>query len=169
MLFKVPIFQLSEDLAFPHPALANPDGILAIGGDLSAERLVLAYSNGIFPWFEDDSPILWWSPDPRTVLYPKKTNPSKSMRKVLSRGTFEVTFDEAFEEVMDACGTIEREGQDGTWITESMLEAYIDLHAWGLAHSVEAWREGELVGGLYGVCLGNCFFGESMFALESNA
>ena len=156
-------------LEFPHPCYANEDGILGVGGDLSIDRLLLAYSNGIFPWFNEEDPIIWWSPDPRMVLFPDNLKISKSMRQVIKKNTFEIRYDTAFEKVMRACSTVPREGQDGTWITDDILQAYIALHKAGFAHSVEAWQDGELVGGLYGVSLGNCFFGESMFAKRSNA
>jgi leucyl/phenylalanyl-tRNA--protein transferase len=163
-------YWLSDDeLIFPHPTLANPDGILAVGGDLSPERIILAYDNGIFPWFNEEDPIIWWSPDPRFVLYPSKLKVSKSMRKVLRDEVFQITFDTAFEEVIKACSKIPRGGQEGTWITEDMVDAYIQLHELGFAHSVEVRQNGVLVGGLYGIALGRCFSGESMFAKVSNA
>ena len=165
----MPIYQLSEEISFPKPELASPDGLLAIGGDLSPERLLFAYECGIFPWYGDDEPILWWSPDPRFVLFPEKLKISKSMRQVLRRGDFTITFDKAFPAVIEACAAIHRPGQPGTWITEEMKEAYIRLHDLGFAHSVETWQGDELVGGLYGISLGNAFFGESMFAKTSNA
>lgn len=164
----MPIYYLSEDLAFP-PVEGAEDGIVAVGGDLSAERLLLAYQEGIFPWFSDDDPIIWWAPDPRFVLFPEKLKISKSMKSVLRKKTFSVTFDQCFKEVISNCQQIKRNDQEDTWITEDMLEAYYELHKKGLAHSVEVWKEDQLVGGLYGVSLGKCFFGESMFAKESNA
>lgn len=165
------MFWLPDDqLVFPSPHLANEDGVLALGGDLSTERLLLAYSYGIFPWFNDDEgPIVWWSPDPRFVLYPDRLKVSKSMRKVLRDGAFRVTLDTDFRGVISACSTSPRAGQAGTWITPDMIEAYCALHEAGWAHSVEVWQEGALVGGLYGVALGRCFAGESMFARVSNA
>ena len=163
------IFRLDERLLFPDPALAEPDGLLAVGGDLSVERLILAYQNGIFPWYSDDTPILWYSPHQRFVLYPQQFIISKSMRKVLRGGQFKVTVNAAFEQVIDACASTKRQGQDGTWITGDMKAAYIQLHRQGYAHSVEVWEEGLLVGGLYGVKAGPVFCGESMFSRVSNA
>ncbi len=160
---------LNEKLFFPAVDKANEHGILAIGGDLSPERLLLAYSSGIFPWFSEDDPIIWWSPDPRFVMYPKDLKVSKSMAQVLKKQLFNITFDTNFRSVITACQTVRREGQGGTWITDSMLEAYCTLHDLGYAHSIEAWQNGDLVGGLYGVSLGKVFFGESMFAKVSNA
>jgi len=148
--------------------MAEPDGLLAVGGDLSPARLLLAYSMGIFPWFNAQDPILWWSPDPRCVLEPAELHVSASLAKVLRKGVFSVTFDRAFREVITACRTL-REAGAGTWITPEMVAAYCRLHEMGFAHSVECWRDGELVGGLYGVSLGRCFFGESMFHRASNA
>ncbi len=149
-------------------ALADPDGLLAAGGDLSPARLVAAYRRGIFPWFEDGQPILWWTPDPRFVLSPDRVKVSRSLRKRLREERFEVRVDTAFEAVMRACAA-PREGQDGTWITDSMFEAYSELHAIGVAHSVEAWEGDRLVGGLYGLALGRIFFGESMFHRATDA
>ncbi len=148
--------------------MSEPDGLLAIGGDLSPERLLLAYRSGIFPWY-NRRPILWWSPDPRFVLYPSELNVSHSMKPVLKKGTFRISYNECFETVVDRCRTAPREGQDGTWITRDMLRAYTSLHKQGYAMSVESWQNDELVGGLYGVKIGRCFFGESMFAAVSNA
>lgn len=148
---------------------ANAEGLLAVGGDLSPERLTLAYREGIFPWFNDDSLILWWSPDPRMVLFPEHLKISKSMRKVLRREQFTVTRNQNFREVVEACASVERPGQDGTWITEAMVKAYCELHRRGIAHSYEVWEGAELVGGLYGVAIGKVFCGESMFSLKSNA
>lgn len=165
----MPIFQLSDDLLFPPIHLAEDDGLLAIGGDLSPNRLLLAYSQGIFPWFSEGDPILWWAPHPRFVLYPASLKVSKSMRQVMRRDTFRVSYDKAFREVIHACSRIPREGQDGTWITEEMLAAYCELHRLGHAHSVEVWQGDQLVGGLYGISIGRCFFGESMFTHVSNA
>lgn len=164
-------FWLSEtNPGFPHPELATRDGILAIGGDLSVERLLEAYKNGIFPWFNPDDPIIWWSPDPRFVLFPEELRVSKSMRPYFNQQKYTVTFDTEFERVIRHCAHTKRQGQGGgTWITEDMREAYIEMHRAGWAHSVEVRKEGELVGGLYGVCIGKCFFGESMFAHASNA
>ena len=155
-------------MIFPPVTLAEPDGLLAIGGDLSKERLLLAYRNGIFPWYEGRH-ILWWSPDPRFVLFPDELKVSKSMRQLIRRETFVFTVNKAFSEVIANCRTISRKGQDGTWITEEVKEAYGRLHKEGYVHSAEAWLNGELVGGLYGVRLGKAFFGESMFSKYSNA
>lgn len=165
----MPIYRLNHEIAFPHPEGAE-DGIVAVGGDLRPERLLLAYESGIFPWFSENEPIIWWSPDPRFVLLPDHLKVSKSMQQLLKRQHFKVTFDISFEAVIDACAAKPREGQEGTWITQDMKEAYIALHQQGWAHSVEVWNtKGELAGGLYGVSLGSCFFGESMFHHESNA
>jgi len=163
------IYRLIEDLIFPAPDDAEPDGLLAVGGDLSTRRLLLAYSMGIFPWYADGQPILWWSPDPRLVLELKEFHISRRLRQTLRRGTFQVTFDQDFGGVIRACAAVERPGQDGTWITAAMEQAYIELHELGFAHSVESWIEDELVGGIYGVSLGRAFFGESMFSRASNA
>ncbi len=164
------MFWLPDDeLIFPAPELADEDGILAIGGDLSPERLLLAYQNGIFPWFNEEDPIIWWSPDPRFVLLPHQLKVSKTMRQTLRRNVFTITLDTDFKSVLENCQAIRRNGQDGTWITGEMLAAYVRLHELGFAHSVEVWQEGALVGGLYGISLGKCFFGESMFAKVSNA
>lgn len=165
----MPIFALNESLLFPSPHLAEPDGILAIGGDLAPQRLLLAYEMGIFPWYSEEEPILWWSPDPRFVLYPEDLKISKSMRPILNQRRFRISYDQAFQEVVSRCKQIDRPGQRGTWITGYMLEAYCELHRQGYAHSVEVWQDDKLVGGLYGVSMGNCFFGESMFADVSNA
>ena len=165
----MPVYLLGEDIIFPPPHLSEENGLLAAGGDLSPERLLLAYSSGIFPWYSDDDPILWWSPDPRLVLYPDELHVSKSLRKSIRRQTFEVTIDMAFEQVITACSEIQRPRQEGTWIVDEMIQAYTTLHHAGFAHSIEAWHGGQLVGGLYGVSLGRCFFGESMFARTSNA
>ena len=166
----MPIFKLTEDLVFPHPELADISGILAIGGDLSPERLLLAYQNGIFPWYNPEDPILWWSPDPRLVLYPDELKVSKSMRPYFNQKKFDLTIDKDFTSVILNCKQQRRKGQGGgTWITGDMAEAYINLHELGYAHSVEVWKGGELAGGLYGIALGKVFFGESMFAKVSNA
>ena len=173
----MPYYELIEEPIFPPPSHAEPDGLIAVGGDLSAGRLLLAYSSGIFPWFNEGDPILWWSPDPRFILDPKDLKVSRSLEKTIRQGRFDVRVNTAFEEVIRACGdTRKGEGEGdaegaevGTWITEAMIVAYCRLHELGFAHSVESWHEGELVGGLYGVCLGRCFFGESMFARKSNA
>jgi leucyl/phenylalanyl-tRNA--protein transferase len=161
----MPVYRLGGDLIFPHPSLSDEDGLLAIGGDLSVERLLLAYENGIFPWYEEGQPILWWSPDPRFILYPKNLRVSKSMEKVLRKNIYHVTFDKCFREVITLCGKL-RSGE--TWITENMIESYCALHQLGFAHSVETWFGDDLVGGLYGISLGRCFFGESMFSLMDN-
>lgn len=166
----MPIFELDEtQLYFPPAYLADDSGILAIGGDLTPERILLAYQMGIFPWFNPSEPILWWSPNPRCVIYPDEIKISKSMRQILRKGTFEVTFDQNFLAVIYGCKSIYRPGQQGTWISEEMIEAYLELHQQGFVHSVEVWQNGEIVGGLYGGNLGTCFFGESMFSKASNA
>jgi len=163
------IFQLSEDtIWFPDTELADEDGLLAVGGDLSPERLILAYENGIFPWFSDDTPILWYAPHKRFVLIPEKLKVSKSMRKLLKLGKFEITFDKAFPEVIQACANTSRDGQFGTWITNDMQNAYIQLFELGFAHSVEVWENKQLVGGLYGLEINSVFCGESMFSKASN-
>ncbi|HEY0045793.1 MAG TPA: leucyl/phenylalanyl-tRNA--protein transferase [Flavobacterium sp.] len=161
--------RLTDDLYFPPAEKAGKNGIVAYGGDLSPQRLMLAYQNGIFPWFNDDEPILWWSPPQRMVLFFSELQISKSMRKVLKSGIFTVTFNQNFTDVISNCAAIPRNGETGTWITNDMQQAYIELHKLGVAKSVEVWREGELVGGLYGIDLGNIFCGESMFSKESNA
>lgn len=160
-----------HSLDFPpiDQALSDPNGLLAVGGDLAAPRLVEAYRRGIFPWYEDDQLILWWSPDPRLVLVPQDVHISKSMRKIIRQGQFRVSADSAFEMVISTCSNISREGQRGTWITEDMMDAYIELHHQGYAHSIEVWQDDALVGGLYGIAIGSAFFGESMFSLASNA
>lgn len=165
----MPVFALTEELLFPPVELADKCGVLAVGGDLSVERLVLAYRSGIFPWFSDDEPLLWWSPDPRYVLFPEKLKVPKSLEQIINNGRFTVTSNQAFRLVITACREAYRPGQDGTWITAEMLEAYCLLHEAGLAHSVEVWLGEDLVGGLYGVSIGACFSGESMFAEVSNA
>lgn len=162
------LFLLSEALSFPPAGLADPDGLLAVGGDLSEERLTLAYRKGIFPWYSEGEPLLWWSPDPRLVLFPEDLHLSRSLKKTIHRGTFRVTFDTAFGEVISCCAD-HRPNAHGTWILPEMSKAYRQLHASGIAHSVEAWHEGRLAGGLYGVSLGGCFFGESMFTRVPNA
>jgi leucyl/phenylalanyl-tRNA--protein transferase len=163
------MYRLGPALAFPDPSEAEPDGMLAVGGDLRPERLILAYRSGIFPWYDSSSPILWWSPDPRFAMLPSDLRVSKSMRQVLRRGEFRITFDRDFPAVIRACRSRKRPGQQGTWITREMEQAYIRLHELGLAHSAEAWQDGQLAGGLYGVSLGRAFFGESMFTHVSNA
>lgn len=164
----MPVYQLIDQPVFPPPEFAEPGGLLAVGGDLETPRLLLAYSMGIFPWFNDGDPILWWSPDPRSILEPAALKVSRSLAKLLRRQPFEVTFDAAFAEVIAACAEM-RQGREGTWITQDMHRAYCRLHHLGYAHSVEVWQGRELVGGLYGVCLGRCFFGESMFHRAANA
>ena len=163
------MYFLSKELFFPPVSETNNDGILAIGGDLSPERLILAYKSGIFPWFEEDEPILWWSPNPRMVLFLDELMVSKSMRNILYRNIFTVTFNQNFREVISNCQKIKRNGQNGTWITNDMIEAYCKLNELGIAKSVEVWQNDLLVGGLYGIDLGNIFCGESMFSKVSNA
>ncbi len=165
----MPVYLLSDDLIFPSPRLAPKEGLLAVGGDLSQERLLLAYRMGIFPWYSRYEPILWWSPDPRLVLYPGELRVSRSLQKTIKKGLFRVTLDQAFEAVITACAQSRTSADEGTWIVEEMIGAYCNLHESGFAHSVETWRDDELVGGLYGVSLGRCFFGESMFTHISNA
>lgn len=161
---------LSEDeLWFPEPELADEDGLLAIGGDLSAERLILAYQCGIFPWFSEETPILWYAPHQRFVLLPNQLKISKSMHKLLNSEKFSITFDTAFSDVIKSCASISRLDQDGTWITSDMQEAYINLYKLGIAHSVEVWEHDQLVGGLYGIHINSVFCGESMFSKVSNA
>lgn len=157
------IYRLFHEPVFPDPAEADPDGLLAIGGDLSPRRLVAAYASGIFPWYGENSPILWWSPDPRLALLPAELHVSRSLRRVLNSGRFRFSLDTAFSQVIRACARVPRPGQKGTWIVPAMMDAYEELHALTLAHSAEAWLNGELVGGVYGVALGGVFFGESMF------
>jgi len=161
----------TEEIVFPptSSALKDPDGLLAVGGDLTPERLVKAYSQGIFPWYSEGQPLLWWTPDPRLVLFTDKIHIGRTLRKLLRKQPFTITVDREFEQVMKYCGTIARDNQDGSWITDEMLQAYVDLHQLGIAHSVEAWQNDTLVGGLYGVALGRVFFGESMFSLVSGA
>lgn len=163
------MYFLSRELYFPPVRQASPEGIVAIGGDLSAERLMLAYRNGIFPWFDSDEPILWWSPPERMVLLFPELKISKSMRNVINRGNFTITWNTAFEQVIANCRSIKRDGQNGTWISNDMIEAYTELHRLGYAKSVEVWQDDELVGGLYGIDLGHIFCGESMFSKASNA
>ncbi len=165
----MPIYRLGRPIAFPHPSLAEPDGLLAVGGDLSPERLLAAYSEGIFPGFDERSPILWWSPDPRLVLEPADLHVSRTLRRTLRHGTYRVTSDRAFERVIRRCAARERPNQHGTWITSEMIDAYVRLHDLGFAHSFEAWEGEALAGGLYGVSLGSAFFGESMFADRPDA
>ena len=172
MTRRGPFWLDPKDTSYAFPptrlALREPDGLLAVGGDLSPERLLAAYRKGIFPWYSEDQPILWWSPDPRAVLFPDELKLSRSLRKTLRKRPFEVTLDQAFTEVMEACAEPRADGL-GTWITDEMLNAYTRLHQLGHAHSAECWADGELVGGLYGVALGGVFFGESMFARRTDA
>ncbi|WP_405293939.1 leucyl/phenylalanyl-tRNA--protein transferase [Algibacter sp. Ld11] len=164
------MYYLNENIRFPDVSEASPEGVLAIGGDLSVERLILAYKTGIFPWFDDVEPIVWWSPNPRFVLFPEKLKVSKSMRQVLRNSDFEVTVNKDFKTVITECAKMKREGQAGTWITQHMIDAYIELHKQGYAKSIEVWQNDKLVAGLYGVDLGNgVFCGESMFTKVSNA
>ncbi|WP_190810844.1 leucyl/phenylalanyl-tRNA--protein transferase [Flagellimonas sp. S3867] len=163
------MFFLGDRLEFPPVEMANDDGLLAVGGDLSPERLLLAYKNGIFPWFNEDALILWWSPDPRMVLYPRDLKISKSMRKILRSSQFTLTQNTCFEQVLDNCAQVERKEQEGTWITPKMKSAYMELFNKGFAKSYEVWQDKELVGGLYGVDLGHVFCGESMFSTVANA
>ncbi|MGE0684284.1 MAG: leucyl/phenylalanyl-tRNA--protein transferase [Candidatus Binatia bacterium] len=163
------VYQLTDDLIFPDPRRANPDGLLAIGGDLRIERLLLAYRLGIFPWYEEGYPILWWSPPRRCVMDPATFHVSRSLGRLLRQHRFMVTFDKAFPEVMRACAETRLDAGKGTWITEEMMNAYCALHEAGFAHSTEAWLDGELAGGIYGVSLGSAFFGESMFKRVTNA
>ncbi|WP_195467781.1 leucyl/phenylalanyl-tRNA--protein transferase [Clostridium sp. D43t1_170807_H7] len=164
----MPIYQLTDEIMFPNPELAEEDGLLAIGGDLRWERLVLAYCNGIFPWYNEDDPILWWCTKPRFIIKPNEVRISKSMKRVFNRGEFKVTFNNDFEGVISNCKALREKGE-GTWITDDMKEAYINLFNKGFALSVEVYKESKLVGGLYGVKIGRCFFGESMFSIETNA
>jgi leucyl/phenylalanyl-tRNA--protein transferase len=161
----------NDNIEFPHPdfALTEPDGLLALGGDLSPARIVNAYINGIFPWYSHGQPILWWSPNPRAVLFPERLHISRSLKKVIRKKVFTTTIDKAFTEVIHHCASTSRKEQDGTWITDDMARAYIELHRLGFAHSAECWLDGRLVGGLYGIALGKVFFGESMFSHHSNA
>jgi len=163
------MYFLSKELFFPPVLEANSDGILAVGGDLTPERLLLAYKSGIFPWFEGEEPILWWAPNPRMVLFLDELVVSKSMRNILNRNSFKLTFNQNFREVISNCQKIKRDSQNGTWITNEMVEAYCKLNEMGIAKSVEVWQSDTLVGGLYGIDLGTIFCGESMFSKVSNA
>lgn len=165
----MPIYRLIDKPIFPPPELAEPDGLLAVGGDLTPERLLEAYRMGIFPWYSENDPILWWSPSPRLILEPNSIHISKSLRKVIRRHRFEVRIDTAFADVVKNCAVVTRKEGKGTWISSDIRKAYKRLFGLGFAHSFETWRDGKLVGGLYGISLGKCFFGESMFAKESNA
>jgi leucyl/phenylalanyl-tRNA--protein transferase len=159
----MPVYGLTDELLFPNPEFADKEGLLAVGGDLSRDRLLLAYSSGIFPWYSDEHPILWWSPDPRMILFPQNFRRSKSLTKVIYSGKFEVRIDTDFKSVIENCAKTPRKGHNETWITDEMKEAYIVLHESGYCHSVETYLDGRLVGGLYGLSLGGVFFGESMF------
>lgn len=165
----MPIFALDDRLIFPPPELANENGVLAVGGDLCIERLLLGYQMGIFPWYGEGLPIIWHSPDPRMVLQTEALHVPRSLRKTMRKRPYDIRLDTAFAQVVEACASVPRPGQDGTWITEDMKQAYIDLFDAGFAHSAEAWLDDRLVGGLYGVSLGGVFFGESMFACAPNA
>lgn len=166
----MPVFWLNDtELTFPHPSLAEPGGLLAVGGDLSAERLILAYRNGIFPWFEEHGQFYWYAPDPRWVLFPKELEIRKSMRSIFNRQKFRYSLDTVFSEVMRGCAGTPRDGQEGTWISDVFIENYTLLHEQGVAHSVEVWQDEVLVGGLYGLALGKIFYGESMFTRVPNA
>ena len=165
----MPFFQLTDDILFPAPEFAEPDGLLAIGGDLSHPRLITAYRQGIFPWYSDGEPILWWSPAPRLVLFPEQFHLPRRLARTIRKQVFQVTADTAFADVIASCGSLRKESGEGTWITEEMKDAYIHLHELGFAHSIECWCKGELAGGLYGVCLDRVFFGESMFSRKTDA
>jgi leucyl/phenylalanyl-tRNA--protein transferase len=166
----MPLYRLHPDhYLFPDPDLAEDDGLLAIGGDLSPQRLLVAYGMGIFPWYNPEDPILWWSPDPRLVLFPEEVKISHSMRPLFNRAAYRVTFDRNFDTIIRKCRFNKRKHQQGTWISDDIIDAYTALHRMGFAHSVEVWQEDEIVGGLYGISTGKCFFGESMFAEASNA
>ncbi len=165
----MPVFQLTDEILFPSPEFAEPDGLLAIGGDLFPPRLITAYRQGIFPWYSEGEPILWWSPAPRLVLFPEQFHLPRRLARTIRKQVFLVTADTAFADVIASCGSLRKESGEGTWITEEMKNAYIHLHELGFAHSVECWFEGELAGGLYGVCLDRVFFGESMFSRRTDA
>lgn len=165
----MPVFALTDELRFPHPSQAADGGLLAVGGDLRPERLILAYSHGIFPWYSEGRPILWWCPSPRLVIEPASLYVGRSLRKTMRREPYRITMDTAFERVIDACAKTPRPDQDGTWITRALRAAMIRLHRLGIAHSVEAWEDDALVGGLYGLSIGAAFFGESMFAHRPDA
>jgi len=165
----MPVYLLSDELVFPPPEGASREGVVAVGGDFRAERLLLAYAQGIFPWPTEGMPLLWFSPNPRFVLYPNEAHVPRSLKKAIKRGGFEVRVDTAFAAVIDGCAAAPREGQRGTWITPELRAGYLELHRLGYAHSIECWIDGALVGGLYGVSLGRVFFGESMFATAPDA
>jgi len=161
--------QLGNDYKFPSPQSATEEGIVAVGGDLNPLRILEAYKNGIFPWFNDDENLMWWSPDPRMILFPEKIKISKSFKSFLKKKEYRVSFNENFEDVIESCSNIKRVNQKGTWITNGLKQSFIELHLMGYAHSVEVWQNGVIVGGLYGLDLGNIFCGESMFSIKSNA
>ena len=163
------VFRLPDEVVFPAPELADDDGLLAVGGDLCVERLLMAYSRGIFPWYSEGSPILWWSPDPRLVLMPEDLKVSRSLRQTIRKEVYRVSFDKAFDSVIRNCADVSRKGESGTWITEEMIHAYCCLNRAGHAHSIESWYGDELAGGLYGIAMGKIFFGESMFSLRNDA
>jgi len=165
----MPLFRLSSDLIFPPPEFARSDGLLCVGGDLSVNRLILAYKNGIFPWFSESDPILWWSPDPRLVLFPQDIHISKSLKKTIKNTDLTIRVDTSFEQTIMACSKPRAIKDDGTWLIDEMISAYVELHQAGSAHSIETWRGDTLVGGLYGISLGKSFFGESMFSHEKDA
>lgn len=165
----MPLFRLSEHIDFPPPWFARSDGLLCVGGDLSPKRLLLAYKKGIFPWFSKNEPILWWSPDPRLVLFPENIRVSRSLNKTIRKNKYTIRVNTAFEQTILCCAKPRKKGEEGTWLIEDMIEAYIELHALGHAHSVEAWLGDRLAGGLYGVSIGRSFFGESMFSSEKDA
>lgn len=169
LFFFMYYYLLDNIPIFPHPSVVKPSGILAVGGKLSIESLVLAYSFGIFPWYNQNEPVIWWCPDPRFVIFPSKVKISKSLRNYFNQNRYRVTFNQEFESVIRFCQLVPRSGQDGTWINEDIVKSYIKLHEMGKAMSVEVWDGNELAGGLYGVVIGKCFFGESMFSLKSNA
>ena len=165
----MPLFRLSSDLVFPPPRLARSDGLLCVGGDLSTQRILLAYENGIFPWFSENDPLLWWSPDPRLVLFPDNIHISRSLSKIIRKNRFDIRVNTAFDQTILACARTRRKHDNGTWLVDEMITAYTSLHRQGYAHSIETWLDGHLVGGLYGISLGSSFFGESMFSHENNA
>mgnify|MGYP005839252395 CR=1 FL=1 len=165
----MPVYSLGSEPQFPHPNMANDEGLLAVGGKLDTDWLLLAYENGIFPWYNDENPILWWSPNPRLIIEPNAFKVSKSFRRVLKKRDFNIKFDHQFDKVINQCKTIPRNDEEGTWITDEMKEAYINLHQFGVAHSLEVYEQNLLIGGLYGVSLGKAFFGESMFFKKRDA
>ena len=165
----MPVYLLNEEISFPNPNNSNEQGIVAVGGDLSTERLLHAYSVGIFPWYSVESPIIWWSPDPRTILFPEEFKVSKSLQSKINKNIFQVKFDTNFADVIENCASVPRIDQEDTWITDDMKKAYINLHQKGYCHSVETYYNNKLVGGLYGISLGNAFFGESMFHIKTDA